>query len=329
MHQNTTTALRFYHYNKDEMIVQGNTTLAACQNFDRETHVNWLSVRGLQDKELIQRIGEEYHIHPLIVEDILHTKQRPKVESYGNMLFITLRLYYIINEQIKSQQISFVLQNNVLISFREHDTGIFQLIKDRIEAGQNQIRRKGEDYLLYSLLDAIVDNYFVVLDSLSERIQALEDDITLHPQKSQLLKLQKLKRTMITMRKHVWPVRELFNNLERNEIDFFEQENKPYLRDLNDHIFRVIDTIETYRDILTSLMDLYHSMLSNRMNEVMKTLTVLSSIFIPLTFIVGVYGMNFDNMPELHSQNGYFILWGIMGALTLGLIIYFKKQKWF
>jgi magnesium transporter len=121
----------------------------------------------------------------------------------------------------------------------------------------------------------------------------------------------------------------LFNNLERNEIDFFEQENKPYLRDLNDHIFRVIDTIETYRDILTSLMDLYHSMLSNRMNEVMKTLTVLSSIFIPLTFIVGVYGMNFDNMPELHSQNGYFILWGIMGALTLGLIIYFKKQKWF
>lgn len=298
-------------------------------NINLQSQVNWLRIVGVGQKDLFSQIAEMYKIHPLVIEDLLHTRQRPKVESYGEYLFITLRLFKGFKEKLISQQVSFILKNNLLISVTETQNTFIEDVKNRIEKQQGAIRQKGEDFLLYSLLDAVIDSYFETLEILSKEIEGLEEKIIIHPAKAHLIQLQNLKRQLIQLKKYTIPVRELLSNLDRNTTAFFEEENRLYLRDLLDHSFRVNDSVESYRDILTSLMDLYHSMMSNKMNEVMKTLTLLSSFFIPLTFIVGVYGMNFDIMPELHWKYGYYIIWLVMLVLCVGLYIFFKKRKWF
>ncbi|OJV28378.1 MAG: magnesium and cobalt transport protein CorA [Bacteroidetes bacterium 37-13] len=298
-------------------------------NINLELHVNWLQIVGVGQKDLFAQIAKAYQIHPLVIEDLLHTRQRPKVESYGEYLFITLRLFKGFKEKLISQQVSFILKNNLLISVTETKSSFIDDVKARIEKQQGVIRQKGEDFLLYSLLDAVIDSYFETLEILSKEIEGLEEKIILHPVKAHLIQLQSLKRQLIQLKKYTTPVRELLSNLDRNTTAFFEEENRLYLRDLLDHSFRVNDSVESYRDILTSLMDLYHSMMSNKMNEVMKTLTLLSSFFIPLTFIVGVYGMNFDIMPELRWKYGYYTVWIVMLVLCIGLYIFFKKRKWF
>lgn len=299
------------------------------RNINLQSQVNWLRIVGVEQKDLFSQIAEMYNIHPLVIEDLLHTRQRPKVESYGEYLFITLRLFKGFKEKLISQQVSFILKNNLLISVTESQSTFIEDVKNRIEKQQGTIRQKGEDFLLYSLLDAVIDSYFETLEILSKEIEGLEEKIIIHPAKAHLIQLQNLKRQLIQLKKYTIPVRELLSNLDRNTTAFFEEENRLYLRDLLDHSFRVNDSVESYRDILTSLMDLYHSMMSNKMNEVMKTLTLLSSFFIPLTFIVGVYGMNFDIMPELHWKYGYYVVWLVMLILCVGLYIFFKKRKWF
>jgi magnesium transporter len=306
-----------------------NAHIAECSCLNASTHVHWLHISGNDQKDLLSELAAAYEIHPLVIEDILHTRQRPKVESYGNYLYITLRLFKEQNLKLTSQQISFVLKDNLLISVIEQDSPVFDEVKNRLAKNQSIIRQKGEDFLLYSLLDAVIDSYFVVLEDFSGEIEELEEKIIAHAVKQHLVQLQHLKRSLILFKKYTMPVRELLSNLERNDVSFFETENRPYLRDLLDHSFRVNDSVETYRDILTSLMDLYHSMMSNKMNEVMKTLTVLSSFFIPLTFIVGVYGMNFEEMPELRWKYGYYVVWGAMILLCVILYVTFKKRKWF
>jgi magnesium transporter len=316
-------------FNETSFNEKKNTSIADCCRLNTSEHVYWLHISGTNQKDLLSEIATAYQIHPLVIEDILHTRQRPKVESYGSYLYITLRLFKEKNLKLSSQQISFVLKDNMLISVVEYDVPVFDDVKNRLAKNQNVIRQRGEDFLLYALLDAVIDSYFEVLEEFSSEIEELEEKIINQPIKLHLVQLQHLKRSLILFRKYTIPVRELLSNLDRNDVSFFEAENRPYLRDLLDHSFRVNDAVETYRDILTSLMELYHSMMSNKMNEVMKTLTVLSSFFIPLTFIVGIYGMNFDVMPELHWKYGYYAVWAIMILLCIVLYITFKKRKWF
>ena len=300
-----------------------------CKSLNTTSEVNWLSIVGTNQTTLLNEIASTHHIHPLVIEDVLHTRQRPKVEVYADYLFVTLRIFTEKSLKLHSQQVSFILKNNLLITILEEPSAVFDHVKSRVAKAQGNFREKGEDYLLYSLMDAIIDSYFEVLEQFSNEIETLEEQIAANPLKKHLLQMQHLKRSLIAFKKYTLPVRELIGNLERNDVGFFEKDNKPYLRDLLDHSFRVNDSVETYRDILTSLMDLYHSMVSNRMNEVMKTLTVMSSFFIPLTFIVGVYGMNFDVMPELRWKYGYAAVWIFMLALCLALLLFFKKRKWF
>jgi len=323
------TSSTLYRYTTADFFEQKNPAISQCKHLDTNTHVNWLNITGTNQTVLLNEIASTYGIHPLVIEDISHTRQRPKMESYSDYLFVTLRLFNEENLRLESQQVSFILKNNLLISVLENETPVFEAVIHRITKAQGLLRSKGEDYLLYALLDAVIDSYFEVLEQFSDELETLEEDIAKHASQKHLLQLQHLKRSLIFFKKYTIPVRELISNLDRNSVEFFDDENKPYLRDLLDHSFRVNDSVETYRDVLTSLMDLYHSILSNRMNEVMKTLTVISSFFIPLTFIVGVYGMNFDVMPELHWKYGYAGVWAVMIVLSLGLFFTFKKRKWF
>ncbi len=323
------TSSTLYRYTTTDFFEQKNPAISQCKELNTTNQVNWLNILGTNQTALLHEINNTYGIHPLVIEDINHTNQRPKMESYADYLFVTLRLFKEENLRLESQQVSFILKNNLLISVLENETPVFESVIQRISKAQGLIRSKGEDYLLYALMDAVIDSYFDVLEQFSGELEILEADIATHASKKHLLQLQHLKRSLIFFKKYTIPVRELISNLDRNSVSFFDADNKPYLRDLLDHSFRVNDSVETYRDILTSLMDLYHSMISNRMNEVMKTLTVISSFFIPLTFIVGVYGMNFDVMPELRWKYGYAAVWAVMIALSLGLFYMFKKRKWF
>lgn len=325
----STESIVLYRYSKDEFFEEKNPNIAECKNLDTSAHINWLLITGTNQTAVLNEIATAHGIHPLVIEDVMHTRQRPKMEAYDDYLFITLRLFNEQKLKLESQQISFILKDNLLISILEKPTHVFDAVKQRMEKAQGNLRTKGEDYLLYALMDAIIDSYFEVLEQFSEEIEQLEDEIASHPSKKHLLQMQHIKRSLIFFKKYTVPVRELISNLERNDVLFFEADNKPYLRDLLDHSFRVNDSVETYRDILTSLMDLYHSMVSNRMNEVMKTLTVMSSFFIPLTFIVGVYGMNFEAMPELGWKYGYTAVWLLMITMCLVLYFIFKKRKWF
>lgn len=323
------TSLVLYRYTPTDFLEEKNPGIAHCKHLDTEAQVNWLHIVGTNQTDLLNEIASAYGIHPLVIEDINHTRQRPKMESYNDFLFITLRHFKEENLRLESQQVSFILKNNLLISVLENETPVFEGVIQRISKAQGQLRSKGEDYLLYALMDAVIDSYFDVLEQFSGELEILEEDIAEHAAKKHLLELQHLKRSLIFFKKYTIPVRELISNLDRNSVTFFDADNKPYLRDLLDHSFRVNDSVETHRDVLTSLMDLYHSMLNNRMNEVMKTLTLISSFFIPLTFIVGVYGMNFDVMPELRWKYGYAAVWALMIAISLGLFLMFKKRKWF
>jgi len=323
------TSSTLYRYTTADFFEQKNPAISQCKALNTTTQVNWLNIVGANQTDLLNEISNTYGIHPLVIEDINHTNQRPKMESYADYLFVTLRIFKEENLRLESQQVSFILKNNLLISVLEKDTTVFETVIQRITKAQGLIRGKGEDYLLYALMDAVIDSYFDVLEQFSGELEILEEDIAEHAAKRHLLQLQHLKRSLIFFKKYTIPVRELISNLDRNSVTFFDADNKPYLRYLLDHSFRLNDSVETYRDVLTSLMDLYHSMISNRMNEVMKTLTVISSFFIPLTFIVGVYGMNFDVMPELRWKYGYAAVWAVMIALSLGLAVMFKKRKWF
>jgi magnesium transporter len=271
------------------------------------------------------------------LEDVVNTNQRPKFEDFDTyivsvmkMIFEDMRLKKQIDDAMVSEQLTIILlDNNTVISFQEAEGGdVFDIIRERIRAGKGRVRRAGADYLAYSLIDAVIDSYFVVLEKIGDEVEMLEDELLDTPLPKTLAHLHHLKRQMVHIRKAVWPVRDMINNLERSESDLISQPTTLYLRDAHDHTIRVIDTVETYRDLLSGMMDLYMSNVSNRMNEVMKTLTIITTIFVPLTFIVGVYGMNFDFMPELRLKWGYFGVWGIMITIVVALLIYFRKKKW-
>jgi magnesium transporter len=292
--------------------------------------VVWVNVEGVHDVDLIRAIGEKHVFHSLVLEDIVNTVQRPKIEDYGDYLFIVLRMLRPSEEgDFSSEQLSIILGPDYLFTFQEGlDGDSFDSVRNRIRGGKGKIRGMGADYLAYALIDAIVDGYFTVLEGFGERIVDVEEELTIAPDQRALHLINGMKKEIIYLRKSVWPLREAISFLERGDSHLLHSSTRLYFRDVYDHTVQVIDTVETYRDLLSGMLDLYLSSISNRTNEVMKFLTVIGTIFMPLTFLVGVYGMNFKHFPELEWHNGYFVLWGVMISLALLMMAYFKKKRW-
>lgn len=292
--------------------------------------VVWVDVEGVHDVELIRALGEKHAFHPLVLEDIVNTVQRPKIEDYGDYLFIVLKMLHPMDDgNFSSEQLSIILGPDYLFTFQEGIEGdSFSSVRDRIRGGKGKIRSMGADYLAYSLIDAIVDGYFNILEEFGERIVDVEEALTMAADQKSIHLINGMKKEIIYLRKTVWPLREAISFLERGDSRLLHDATRIYFRDVYDHTVQVIDTVETYRDLLSGMLDLYLSSISNRTNEVMKFLTVIGTIFMPLTFLVGVYGMNFRNFPELEWKNGYFILWGLMVAMALLMVAYFRKKRW-
>jgi len=316
-------------FNEKEVIEKDFFDFDECLLHVKSDMVKWINVDGVHNTELIQKIGEKFSIHPLTLEDIANTDQRAKFEDYENYLVSIMKMLSHDSE-IKAEQLSVILlDNNTVISFQEvHGGDAFDIIRNRIRQGKGRVRKMGADYLAYCLIDAVVDLYFLILEKFGDRIEVLEEELISDPSKETMKVLHGMKREMIFLRKAVWPMRELINNFERCENKLIKKSTRLFLRDLYDHTIRVIDTVETFRDLLSGMMDIYLSSMSNRMNEVMKVLTIISTIFIPVTFIAGVYGMNFKYMPELDSPYGYWALWAVMLIIMLSLLFYFKRKNW-
>ena len=292
--------------------------------------VSWLNLEGVSQVELLKRIGDCYGLHPLVMEDIVNTDQRPKKEDYGDYLFIVVKMLAMDdNGRIAAEQVSLILGQGWLLTFQEGlDGDPFQPVRERLRAAKGRLRGEGADYLAYALLDAVVDHYFFVLERLAERVELLEEEVVAAPTRVTIRKIHRLKQEMILIRRSVWPLRELIGGLERRDCDLMGEGTLVYLRDLYDHTVQIIDTVETSREMLSGMLDIYLSSEANRTNEVMKVLTVYATIFMPLTFIVGLYGMNFKYMPELGWECGYPAVLVLMALLALGMMIYFRRKKW-
>jgi magnesium transporter len=315
-------------YNETEILERDFYNIEECFAELKPDKVKWINVDGIHDAALIERIGKQFKIHALTLEDIVNPQQRAKFEEYDSYVVSIMKMIYYENE-IKAEQLSIVLMEGLVISFQEAEGGdAFDLIRTRIRQGKGRIRRMGSDYLAYALVDAVVDCYFTILERIGDKLESLEDELLADPGKETMNRLHHMKREMIHLRKAVWPMRELIANMERSETELIKDSTDIYLRDLHDHAIRVIDSVETYRDLLSGMMDIYLSSVSNKMNEVMKVLTIITTIFVPVTFIAGVYGMNFDYMPELRYKWGYPICLSVMFIVIIMLLFYFRRKKW-
>ena len=305
-------------------------TIDECIIFKDKPTVTWINIDGLHQVEILEKLGECYGLHPLVLEDILNTDQRPKMEDYGEYLYIVLKdLHYDDkSSQIEPEQISLILGPNFVFSFQEMEGDTFGTIRERIRNSKGRIRKMGADYLAYSLLDSIVDNYFIILEKLGEKIEFLEEKLVTQATPETLRMIHHLRREMIFLRKAVWPLRAVVNGLERGESSLIKESTRIYLRDVYDHTIQTIDTIETYRDMVSGMLDIYLSSVSNRLNSVMKVLTIIATVFMPLTFLAGGYGMNFKFMPELEWRWGYPFIWLVMVGIGVFMFLYFKKKKW-
>ena len=303
--------------------------VAAQLKRDTGQGVRWLNVSGLHDEALLTRLGEVLELHPLTVEDIANVGQRPKVEFFDSYLLIVLRM--LSQDEagaLQGEQVSFVLSKDTLVTFQEKPGDVFDGVRERLRQKKGRVAKMGVDYLAYALMDALVDTYFLLLESYSDQTDTLEDLVVDSPTPQVLAQINALKREALFLRRSVWPLREIMSSLQREETPLFTPPVLTFLRDLYDHSVQVIDTAETLREILASLHDTYLSSLSFKMNEVMKVLTIVGTIFIPLSFLVGVYGMNFDHMPELHIRWAYPVLWLFMISLVVGMLVYFRRRGW-
>lgn len=317
-------------YDENQFEEKEAKTIEECFPFKDKPTVTWINIDGLHQVDLIEKIGKNFDFHPLLLEDILNTEQRPKIEDFETHIYIVLKMLYYEDKtnEIISEQFSIIFGQNFVISFQEKEGDIFVPIIERIRTGKGRIRKMGSDYLAYSLIDAIVDSYFIILEKLGENIEDVEENMIANPTPETLRAIHRLKRKMISLRKSVWPLREVVNAFERSDSKLIQESTRIYLKDVYDHTIQVIDTVETFRDMLSGILDIYLSSISNKMNEIMKVLTIIATIFIPLTFIVGVYGMNFEYMPELRWQWGYPIIWSVILIVGISMIAYFRKKKW-
>ena len=305
-------------------------TIEECLPFKETPTVTWINIDGIHRMEVIEGIGKAFSLHPLLMEDVVNTEQRPKMEDFDDYVFVVLKMlsYDEKNNEIKAEQISLVLGTNLVISFQEGEGDIFGPIRERIRNGRGRIRKMGADYLAYALIDAVVDSYFIMLDKLEEKMEDIEEELLVNLGPETLNAIHVLRRKMIFLRNQVWPLREVVAGLEKAESPLIHESTVIYLSDVYDHTIQVIETIEKFRDMLTGTVDIYLSMTSNKMNEVMKLLAIIATIFMPLTFIVGIYGMNFKYMPELEWYWGYPLILFVMVAISILMLVYFRRKKW-
>ncbi|MBL7070175.1 MAG: magnesium/cobalt transporter CorA [Candidatus Omnitrophica bacterium] len=318
-------------YNESVFLEKQVRGVDECFELRDKPTVTWINVDGLNSIDIVAKLGSCYQLHPLVLEDILSIDQRPKLEIFENYVSVVLKMlsYNEKNSGLESEQVSLIFGKNFLISFQEKEGDVFDLIRDRLRNAKGRIRKSGSDYLTYALIDAIIDNYFSILEKFGERIAHIEEELVKDPSPKTVQTINGLKRELIFLRKSVWPLREVISGLTRGDTTLVKKETVLYLRDIYDHTIQVIDTIETSRDMVSGMLDIYLTNASNRMNEIMKILTVIATIFIPLTFITGIYGMNFKNMPELSWQWGYLTIVGLMFVMATTMLIYFKKKNWY
>ena len=324
------TTIEYIDFDKEDLQERTVERIEDCFLLKEKPTVSWINITGLHDVSVIEKIGQHFDIHPLVLEDILHTDQRPKYEDFENYISVILKMlrYDEEHKEIIAEQVSLILIDSCVLSFQEFEGDVFHSIRDRIRTGKGRIRKMGSDYLLYALIDAIVDYYFVILEKIGGKIEELEDEVVENPTPKIVHNIHELKRDMIFLRKSIWPLREVINNLYKNEHRLIKKTTGVFLRDVYDHTIQIIDTIETYRDMVSGLLEIYMSSVSNKMNEVMKVLTIFAAIFIPLTFIVGVYGMNFHYMPELSIPWAYPLVWIVMISLSILLLLFFRHKNW-
>lgn len=328
--------IRIIDYDETHLNEKEVASVEECFPYKESPTITWINIDGLHDVGVIEKIGSHFELHPLIMEDIANTGQRPKLDVSDRYFFVSLKMLYNDrdNGEMQSEQFSLVVGPNFVISFQERVGDVFEPVRDRIRKTVPRAQFMNPDYLAYAMIDAIVDGYFSVLEALAERIESLEDVLVSNPVPENLETIHDLKRELIYMRKVVWPLREVIGGLERLESPLINKTTRAYLRDLYEHTIQVIDTVETFRDSVSGLLDIYLSSVSNRMNEVMKVLTIIATIFIPLGFLAGVYGMNFDtgagsfNMPELGLPYGYLLFWGLALLIGGGLFLFFKRKRW-
>lgn len=302
-----------------------------CFPFKDTSTVTWINIDGIHQIDTIDKIGKYFNIHPLILEDILNTEQRPKLDDFEDYVFVVLKMPYFNkeNNKITIEQISLILGSNFVLSFQENEGDVFDPVRERIKNGRVRIRSAGSDYLVYALIDAIVDNYFTILEKIGERIESIEEELVTEPRKDTLHAIHDLKSEILFIRKFVWPLREVISGLERGELTLIKDSTRIFFRDVYDHAIREIDTIEIFRDMLSGMLDLYISSIGNKTNEVMRVLTIIATIFIPLTFIAGLYGMNFEYMPELNWRWSYPCTLLVLVVTGISMIFYFRRKKWF
>jgi magnesium transporter len=321
------TVLDYDEANVEEREIQSVDELAS---YCGKQSVTWIDVVGIHEPKVIEQIGCQFQIHPLLMEDIMNTTQRPKIDDLGKYISVFLKVIMFDEKamELRVEQLTLVFNDDVVLSFQESDSGIFKPLRDRIRNSLGRTRRMGTDYLAYTLMDAVVDRYFVVMEKMGEKIDGLENEVVANPKRETLRGVQQLRDEILLVRRSIWPLREVISLLERAESPLIDKTSAIYFRDIYEHTIQVMDTVDTYRDILSGMFDIYLSSISNRLNEVMKVLTIIATIFMPLTFLAGVYGMNFEHMPELKWQYGYAMLWGVMILIAMAMLVYFRKRKW-
>ncbi|NLF32127.1 MAG: magnesium/cobalt transporter CorA [Planctomycetes bacterium] len=317
-------------YDEAEVLERRVDGVEACLPFRHTPTTTWINVDGLQDVEMVQALCEGFAVHPLVQEDILNTGQRPKCDEYDQYLYIVVKMlrWDRTRGEVDAEQVSLILGRNVVLSFQERPGDVFDPVRQRLRSGKGRVRKHGADYLAYCLLDAVVDGYFEVLEHIGDTIENIEDELVNHSSPATLRTIHRLKRESLMLHRNVWPLREVVQGLDRSDSALVAKATHPYLRDVLDHAVKVVDTVATFRDMLTGMLDIYLSSLSNRTNDVMKVLTIIATIFIPLTFIAGVYGMNFHHMPELQWRWAYPAVLALMAAIAAAMLVYFRRKRW-
>ena len=317
-------------YNETEFTEKELGSISESLPFKDSPSVTWLNISGVHDEKIIHEVGEVFNIHPLVMEDIANTTHRPKIEEHDNYLFVIIKMAYLKenNGELQLEQVSLLVGKDYVISLQEKEGDILEGLRERIRSNKGKIRKLGSDYLMYGILDTVVDHYFSVLEHIGEQIEETEEQLLQSPSQETLNKIYHHKQELMFLRKSIWPMREVVSSLQRSDFELISKDTFLYLRDVYDHTVQVAETLEIFREMSSGMLDLYLSTVSNKMNEVMKVLTIFAAIFIPLTFIAGVYGMNFRFMPELEWRYGYPLWWALIIMLTIVMFFFFKKKKW-
>lgn len=317
-------------YDENQYAEREVKNIEECFPYKDTPSISWINIDGVHQVDVIEKLGAHFVLHPLLQEDVVNTHQRPKFDEFDDHLFIVLRMFFLNEEEneLQGEQISLIVGANFVISFQERQGDVFDQVRERLRNGKGRIRKKGSDYLAYSLIDAIVDSYYNILEGLGENIESLQEQMVSEPKQEDLQIIQHLKRDMLFFRKSVWPLREVIGGLAKSESILIKEDVLVYVRDVYDHVIQAIDTIETFRDMLSAMLEIYLSSVGNRMNQVMKVLTIIATIFIPMTFLAGIYGMNFKYMPELEWRYAYLVFWFVVVTVFIIMIALFKKKKW-